>query len=134
MKLITKIKERYKKWQERKFLERHGCNHWEQYHHRHDPKVYWPATTIANFYHGYPHRFVFEDHKHDVYYWDFSWDGSRVVHDWCAANCVGKYRMDFHRCRQGSGEWVFDELGGGDYIWVAFEDERDLVLFILRWL
>jgi hypothetical protein len=32
------------------------------------------------------------------------------------------------------GEWQIDELGGGDYIVVAFTNDIDNTLFALRWL
>lgn len=140
LKLITKFYQRYKKWQDKLFLQRQGCKNWDEYHHRYDAKVNWSATRIDDFYHGYRHRFIF-DHKHKIYNWDLHWDGNSIVNygqhgdvkAWCKTNCSGKYRMDFHRCCQINNEWIFDELGGDDYIWIAFDDERDLMLFILKW-
>jgi hypothetical protein len=30
-------------------------------------------------------------------------------------------------------EWEINSLGGGDYIFIAFKDERDMMWFKLRW-
>jgi hypothetical protein len=30
-------------------------------------------------------------------------------------------------------EWEFNDLGGGDYIFVAFNNEKDYMMFLLRW-
>jgi hypothetical protein len=32
-----------------------------------------------------------------------------------------------------ANEWEINELGGGDYIFVAFKEQRDYTWFILRW-
>jgi hypothetical protein len=30
-------------------------------------------------------------------------------------------------------QWEFNDIGGGDYIFAAFKDEQDFVMFALRW-
>jgi hypothetical protein len=30
-------------------------------------------------------------------------------------------------------EWHINELGGGDYIFIAFKDEVDFMMFMLKW-
>jgi len=134
--LISKIRERYKAWQDRRFLKKHHCENWRQYNHRFDPDVNWRATRIKEFYHGYPYVYVFENRNHEVYYWDLGMVGTYIVDKWCETNCKEKYRMDFFRairCPATANQWELNDLGGGDYIFVAFKDEQEFIMFMLRW-
>ena len=136
MKLIETIKDKYKAWKDSRFLRKHGCDNWEQYNYRFDPDICKRATEIKNYYHGYPYFYCFEDHKHEVYYWDPAVDGMYVISEWCKKNCKDKFRFDFHRAMNAPGtawEWHINELGGGDYIFAAFKSEKDFNWFMLRW-
>jgi hypothetical protein len=71
-----------------------------------------------------------------VYHWDLGIDGACIVGNWCDENCKDKHRMDFHRAMNAPGtawEWHINELGGGDYIFAAFKNERDYTWFLMRW-
>lgn len=134
--LLTYLRTKIKSWKDNRFLRKHGCDSWEQYNYRFDPDIFKPATRIKDFYHGYPYFYCFEDHKHDVYHWDVGYDGIYVLSQWIDANCKGKYRFDFHRAinePSTAHQWSINELGGGDYIFVAFKEERDFNWFLLRW-
>ncbi len=126
----------YREWSERRFLKRHGCKTREEYDRKYDPDVAHRATRIKNFYQGYPYVYCFEDHKHDIYFWDLGYDGVYVTNQWCKENLKGKYRFDFHRTSRApstANEWEVNELGGGDHIFFACQDPQDFTLFALRW-
>ena len=134
--ILNTIKNSYRKWKEQRFLKKHGCETWEQYDRKYDPDVHHRSTRIKAFYHGYPYVYCFEDHKHEIYFWDLGYDGTFVVDKWCKENLKDKFRLDFHRAMKAPGtayEWEINELGGGDYVFFACKDPRDYTLFLLRW-
>lgn len=133
MNFITRY---YKEWSERRFLKKHGVLTREQYNRRYDPDVFYPASRVKDFYHGYPYVYCFEDGNHEIYYWDLGFDGIYVATQWCKENLKGKYRFDFHRAMRAPStpnEWEVNELGGGDHIFFACQDSKDFTLFMLKW-
>jgi hypothetical protein len=134
MQFIKVIKEWYQAWRDRRFLKKHCCNNWEQYLRQTDPDVFYPATRIRDFYHGYPYVYCFENRSHQIYQWDLGFDGSAEIVDWTKFYCQGKVRFDGFRCvKDSQGDWCTNELGGGDYYFAAFKKELDMFNFILRW-
>lgn len=134
--LLTYLRTKITILRDKCFLKKHGCENWKEYNYRFDPDIFKPATRIKDYYHGYPYFYCFENQKHDVYYWDVAFDGIYVLSQWIDANCKGKYRFDFHRVMKEPAtayEWEINELGGSDFIFVAFKEERDYNWFVLRW-
>lgn len=134
--MYKKIIAWYQDWREQRFLRKHGCKNREQYNRMYDPLYNPRATRLLDFYHGYKYIYCFENHKHEIYYLDLAWDGSFVVTEWCKENLSGKWRFDVHRAMKypsTGNEWEINVIGGGDYIFAAFTDERDYMLFTLRW-
>jgi hypothetical protein len=135
--LVGSVKQWHREWKDSRFLKRHGCNSWKEYNRKYDLDYNPRATRLKDFYHGYPYFYCFENHEHDVYYWDLGLNGAYFVDKWCRENCTGKYRFDFHRAIKApwyDNEWSINEIGGGDYIFVAFKNEQDYLLFLLGWL
>ena len=133
---LNYFRTRIKQWQDRRFLKRHGVETWAQYNRQYDPDINWRATRVKDFYQGYPYVYCFENRNHDVYYWDIGFDGTYVVGNWCDDNCKDKYRMDFHRVIKypsTANQWEMNDLGGGDYVFAAFKNERDFFMFALKW-
>jgi hypothetical protein len=139
MKLL-RLRARYRRWRAKRKLERSGYTSWREYRHYRDPDVVVHADKITHFYHGYPFVYCFEDRSHYAYELlaDYGPGGLIFGQDrmtaWCEENSKSKYRFDCHRVSKRNGEWHFDEMGGGDFEFAAFKDERDYVLFLLRWL
>ena len=133
--LLTKIHRRYILW-------KYGYKDWAVYQRMTDPDIFWRATRILDFYHGYPYVYCIENRNHQAYYWDLAIDGGWRLHQWCEKNCEDKFRFDGHRVRKQTpigingveeSEWWVDEIGGGDYIFAAFKSERDFNWFMLKW-
>ncbi len=123
-------------WRDRRFLNKHGCENWEQYNYRFDPDRNERAYRVKDYYCGYPYWTMFLDHSHQVYYWDLGVDGIYIVSEWCKQNLSSKFRFDFLRVMNEpstANEWEINELGGRDYIFFACQDERDFLMFNLRW-
>ena len=135
MTIFANIHNCFKLWRDRRFLRRHGCETWREYDIRYDTDVNRSASRVREFYHGYPYVYCFENRDHPVYYWDIAVDGAYILNNWCENTCVDKYRLDFHRVyRNYWNEWEINEIGGGDYIFAAFKNERDYLLFSLKWI
>ena len=123
-------------WREQRFLRKHGCINREHYNRKYDPLHNPIATRLVDFYHGYKYIYCFENRAHEIYDWDLAWDGSYFVKEWCEENLSGNWRLDGHRAIKypsTGNEWEINEIGGGDYIFAAFTDECDYMLFTLRW-
>lgn len=121
-------------WRAEQKLRKSGCINWEHYRRQYDVDHNYRASRIKDYFHGYPYIYVFENHNHDIYYWDIGYAGINTVEQWCSKNLKGKFRFDFLRVIQNyHGEWEINEIGGGDYIFAAFKDERDYLMFTLRW-
>jgi hypothetical protein len=129
------LKKSYHEKKRQKFLEKHGCFTEEEYSRRYDPDINWREDNINRFYRGYPYVFVFtNDHNPLWAYGD--WD--KVVDEikeWCNGNIIYNYRHDFHRVihSEWNGGWHRNEIGGFDYLFFAFKDEKDFVWFSLKW-
>jgi hypothetical protein len=103
-----------------------------------DQDVLYRASRVRDFYSGYQFLYCFEDRSHPVYDWEYCYDGSgsNDVVTWCQNNSRHKYRFDCHRVFRApstANEWEFNDLGGSDYIFVAFKDETDYTMFLLRY-
>jgi hypothetical protein len=114
-----------------------------------DPDYNIRATKITDYYHGYPYWHVFENRDHYCYklLYDYGPGGHRYgYHDiveWCEKNIKHKHRLDFLRVFQqtpigldgpGKPEWWINEIGGGDHIFIAFKDPKDLLWFTMKWV
>lgn len=134
--LLTYLRTKIKSWKDNRFLRKHGCEDWEQYHYRYDPDIWKIATRIKDYYRGYPYVYCIENRNHKAYEWDLAYDGMYVINKWMKANCKDKFRLDYHRAMNAPStgwEWQINELGGGDYVFAAFKTERDLSWFLMRW-
>jgi hypothetical protein len=53
---------------------------------------------------------------------------------WCEEKIRWNYRRDIHRViENASGLVEFNDIGGSDYIYFAFKNEKDFMYFLLRW-
>jgi hypothetical protein len=138
MRFFRRLRARYRKWNSDRKLKKSGYLSWFQYARMNDQDVLYRASRVRDFYNGYPFLYCFENRAHLVYDWDYRYDGSgsSVVVTWCQNNLRHKHRFDCHRVFRApstTNEWEFNDLGGSDYIFVAFKDETDYTMFLLRY-
>jgi len=128
MNFFEALESRWRGRKERKFLAEYGCDTWEQYHRRYDPDYSYMANRIKSIYHGYLHVAVPDSVR-------YRWEEYPKMEEWCNQRCLGKWRSDIHRVIRDSltGEWELNGIGGGDHMFFAFKDERDYLMFTLRW-
>lgn len=139
---MFRIKARFRKWKAKRKLEKSGYKSWEHYRRNNDPNILWRASRVKDFYHGYKYVYCFENRNHYAYdlVYDYGPGGIRYgnddIYDWLDQHARFTSRMDMHRVIRypSTGmEWEFNDLGGGDYIFAAFNSEKDYMMFLLRW-
>ena len=137
MDMIKQLKERWKGYKEKRFLESYGCSTWREYERKYDPDVGFRARWAHTFYHGYNHIYPLEPQGLR----DYGMIGVLPYHDaikqmteWCDQNCTGKWRNDWHRgFWDHQGNYELNSIGGGDIMFFAFKEESDYAWFKLRW-
>jgi hypothetical protein len=148
--LIEKIKNKYKTWQDQRFLKANGCESWKQYYRQRDPDHNPRASIVKDYYWKY--KYVHQITSNPTHYaykllYDYGPAGYRYgwheMQEWCETNLEHKWRHDWLRVYQQTGlglngeedtNWHICDLGGtGDYIFFAFMHEEDAFKFALRW-
>lgn len=81
------------------------------------------ATTVRRYFEGYPFVCVVDDAI-----------GQQQLMDWCKDNCE-EWNHGYFRASEsdGGGDWVFNEVSGGDLSVWAFTKEADATMFALKW-
>lgn len=140
--MLRRLRARLRWWRNQRTLKRLGYASWAMYRRMTDPDVFFPASKVKDYYHGYQLVHCFENHDHQIYWWDMAYDGMYVIERWCERHLQGKYRFDCLRCYQqtpiglnGVEEpelWI-NELGSGDYFFFACKEPTDMFLFKLKW-
>ena len=131
--MLKALKTRYYEWKKTRFLRKHGCETWHQYHRRYDLDFNMHANRIKDMYQGYPHVFAFPKSKGGVWeQWGDWLIGLTVMREWCDKNCKDKWREDIVEAYHTTYGWEINALSGG-VLFFAFKDERDFMMFALRW-
>ena len=121
-------------------LKKSGYSSWRQYKHNRDINVERYANYVEHYYKGYPYVHVIKDYNH--YAFQFLYDcgpGGQVfgydeMTQWCEEKIRWNYRRDIHRVLETQyGMTQFNDIGGSDYIYFAFKNEKDFTHFLLRW-
>ena len=131
--LISYLKQKVKAVIHAHDLKRMGMTQ-TQHDRAYDEGTNFRASRVRDMYPGYP--YVFEKQYSEAFWGQFGeWEqGLNVMRVWCQANCQGKWRDDFHRViKDYWGDWVCNELGGGDVLFFAFKSEQECMWFTLRW-
>lgn len=139
---MFRIKARIRRWRAERKLKKSGYINWASYRHGLDPGISRGSTRIRDFYKGYNYFHCFEDRSNYVYklLYDYGPGGTRYgdddMYEWCEKHMMFNYRIDMHRtikCPATADQWEINEIGGGDYWFVAFKREQDYFHFMLRW-
>jgi len=139
---MLRLRARFRKWKAERKLKKSGYKSWEHYRRNNDPNVSWRSTKVKDFYYGYKYVYCFEDRNHYAYelLYDYGPGGIRYgnddIYDWMDQNARFTSRLDVFRVIKypsTSNEWEMNDLGGGDYIFAAFKNEREYLHFMLRW-
>lgn len=106
---------------------------------RNDPRIRHNANTVKDFYCGYPYIFAIDWKCYKNEYWKQFTDkhkGFGELNQWCKDHNM-EFRSDIHRVSSSPSannyHYVFDEIGGGDCMFFAFEKSEDYSWFALKW-
>ena len=133
---LTWIKYRYLEWRWDRVLKKSGCQSWEWYFRKKDPDFNAFGNTIKEQLFGYPY-IVKVNHTHLECIidgmWGETWHGE-AVNLWCVQNCRGKFRWQWERViMDHNGQYLPNGIAGYDELFFGFKDERDYLMFTLRW-
>jgi hypothetical protein len=146
---MLRIKARVRKYLAERKLEKSGYSSWRVYRHNRDTDVIRYADKVSDFYSNYKYVYCC-DFPLSHYAYKCIGDygpggltfGYNEIADWCEEKCRFKYRVDIHRVAKQTGlgingeeypDWWFNDIGGTDYVFFAFMNEQDYLLFKLRW-
>ena len=136
-----KLVEEYKRWRETRFFKKHGVSSWKGYYLKYDPDYDARADTIRQMFFGYP--YIAEITQASSLKAPEGWhhDGLQYLNSWLEISCKGKTRATIQRTMPTSyhyedgsvkHDWHLNEFCR-DALYVAFQDERDYIMFLLKW-
>ena len=130
------IKYRILEWRWDRILKREGYRNWETYFYVNDPDYYAPGRTVRDQLHGYPYvalvPYLALETRFEPMFGPI--EHCNHIVEWCKQNCRGKFRAHWERVIQDhAGQYLPNGIGGTDELFFGFTDERDYILFTLRW-
>ena len=146
-KVLEDVKDRWDFYRHAAFLKKHDLTE-EQYQRQFDTDINPRAYRVSDYYHGYPHVYVFTSTRVQPFTLSDNWiDAYNDMTAWCKAHCHDKWRHDILRVVKQTGlsqvgdgiemiktpEWLLSDIGGGDCLFFAFKDSKDYAHFLLRW-
>lgn len=133
---LTWIKYRYLEWRWESMLKRQGISSWWHYLRANDPDYFAPGRTVKDQLCGYPYIALVPFKYHETVF-DPLWgpvDHGKSIDDWCKQYCKKKHRWHWERVIvDHEGQYLPNGIGGTDELFFGFKDERDYILFTLRW-
>lgn len=130
------IKYKFLEWRWDRVLKKSGWNDWQGYLRWNDPDFAPWGYTVKDQLHGYPYIVLVNYSKLAVRF-DPLWGPVEHCEEmiaWCEKNCRGKYRNHWERVvMDHEGQYLPNGIAGLDELFFGFKDERDYMLFTLRW-
>jgi len=135
MQLFNRLADSVAAWKEARFLKKHHCRTRKEYEKVYDTKMNPRGRTIDEIYFGYAEWVPIDNPRHVIY---TDWGpgislGLEHVATWCANNCRGTWRCDWHQVDIDSFGIYHQSCMGFDFVFFAFTDPRDAMMFRLRW-
>lgn len=130
------IKYRLLEWKWDRILAKSGHKHWESYFRATDPDFNPRGRTIKDQFCGYPYV-ALVDYKKLDYRIDPMWGElyyGESANAWCNKHCKGRFRWQWERViMDHMGQYEPNGIGGTDELFFGFKNERDYIMFLLRW-
>lgn len=129
-------------WIKYKLLERQwdrvlrGYSSWEHYCYVNDADYNPAGYTVRDQLHGYPYIALVPYNRIQTEFEPLFGPIRHGNHikEWCDKNCRGKYRWHWERVIvDHAGQYLPNGIGGTDELFFAFKDERDYLMFVLKW-
>lgn len=133
---LLRIKYRYLEWRWDRILRKSGHRTWYHYFRANDLDYNPYGKTIKEQLHGYPYIFKVDFKKipmvHNPLFGPI--ESCEEMLKWCDKNCRKNYRAEWERVIQDhEGQYLPNGIGGSDELFFAFKDERDYLMFVLKW-
>ena len=131
------IKYRYLEWQWDRVLKRSIHTTWEAYFRWNDPDFDYRGRTLRDQFHGYEYiarvDYAKLPTRFNPLFGPIEYCDEML--EWCEKNCRRKYRNHWERVVQDhAGQYLPNGIGGTDELFFGFKDERDYIMFTLRWV
>lgn len=130
------IKYRILEWQWDRVLRKSGHSSWNMYFSWNDPDFNIRGQTVKDQLHGYPYIAIVPYTTLPILF-DPLWGPVEYCEEilkWCEKNSRGKWRNHWERVIVDHlGQYLPNGIGGTDELFFAFKDERDYLMFTLRW-
>ena len=102
----------------------------------HERNVVYRASTVENMFMNFKHIIIVNPDRffqHDPFTWVPTEDAKQYL--WPARPLGEHCVWEFARVRkdQWDGRWHLDEMGGGDKVFVATNNERDAIMIALKY-
>lgn len=133
---ILRIKYRFLEWQWDRVLRRNGYTDWKNYFRATDPDYDPAGRTVRDQLCGYPYVAPVPLCHLETVFEPFWGPVERCNHivEWCEQNCSHRFRHHWERVIQDHrGQYLPNGIGGADRLFFGFKDERDYLMFTLRW-
>jgi len=106
------------------------------YFRSNDPDYFAAGRTVRDQLHGYPYIALVPYERLETRFEPLWGPIEHCGHimEWCKKNCRRKFRQHWERVVQDhEGQYLPNGIGGTDELFFAFKDERDYLMFTLRW-
>jgi hypothetical protein len=140
---LQRIKYLYLEWSWDRVLKRSGCASWESYFRKNDPDFNVHAKTVKQQFAGYPYVAQIPESRVDLVIdpWFGVIRNVETLYKWCAHNCSKKHRLEWIKVvhNQNDDWYIVDSLyrhanfAHEAHAFVGFKDERDFLIFTLKW-
>ena len=140
--ILSNVKTAYQDMKTARLFKKHNVSTWAEYHLKFDPHYNLQATSIKRMFHGYLYIAEIVDDSALLTNTCDNWeDGYDYLRKWLATECKGKARAIIdralrteHLCSNGTKlvDWEINTFGSNS-VFVAFQDERDYLIFLLKW-
>lgn len=139
--LLQRIKYRYLEWSWDRVLKRSGCSNWISYFRKNDLDFDIDAKTVKQRFAGYPYVVKISNARVDLCFHPLYGVTRSVetLNNWCLQNCSKKYRIEWLKISDHlNDDWyIVDSFYVNytlePYAFIGFKDERDFLIFTLKW-
>jgi hypothetical protein len=125
-----------------RLFKKHNVSTWSEYNLKFDCDYNKRANTIRTLFHGYPYVAEITDARVLLTNRCDNWgDGYQYLREWLSTECKGKARATIDRALRTEHlysdgtklvDWEINTFGS-DSVFIAFQDERDYLIFLLKW-
>jgi len=131
------LKYRFLEWKWERILKNSGQRTWTNYFYHNDPDFNARGQTVGEQLVGYPYIAIVNRSNLETRFepmWGPIEHCSSII-NWCNANCRRKYRAHWERViKDHYDQYTPNGIGGTDELVFGFKNERDFIMFTLKFV